>query len=174
MLYWIDTFIPHSIPFLFKQDVDVIGQGLIITFDTINILSKLGLFFNEIYDKLLLFWHEILVLQNNISYGKSENDTFRATLDMGNMWFQQEEKQNLLKEVKATISSRLNIARNWLLSNKEKENLRQYYEVNKLLIDCLNFAQDFNKISSGIGDKFREEFLLHHLSQSRLRLQLSS
>jgi hypothetical protein len=37
---------------------------------------------------------------------------------------------------------RINISADWQFSKQEKQQLRQYYDANRLLVDCLNSASD--------------------------------
>lgn len=45
---------------------------------------------------------------------------------------------------------RINIIADWQFSEEERQQLRQYYDANRLLVDCLNSASD--EVRSHIED----------------------
>ncbi|PHK26209.1 hypothetical protein VF10_03560 [Nostoc linckia z13] len=52
-------------------------------------------------------------------------------------WWQ-EKGQAWAKQLRALIIEHRNIGHDWQFSNEQKELLKQYYNANKLLVDCLN------------------------------------
>jgi predicted NACHT family NTPase len=50
----------------------------------------------------------------------------------------QANSQSWLKELRTAMIEHRNIGHDWQFSDEQKELLQQYYDANKLLIDCLN------------------------------------
>ncbi|MBD2244883.1 hypothetical protein [Nostoc sp. FACHB-888] len=60
--------------------------------------------------------------------------------------------QKWLDKIAEVMSNlpRINISADWQFSEQEKQQLRQYYDANRLLVDCLNSASE--KVRSHIED----------------------
>jgi hypothetical protein len=52
------------------------------------------------------------------------------------MWWQP--NKSLIKRLRDVMIKHRNIGHNWQFSQEQKELLKQYYDANKLLVDCLN------------------------------------
>ncbi|MBC1220272.1 signal transduction protein, partial [Nostoc sp. UCD120] len=66
-------------------------------------------------------------------------------------WFQVngQEWLNKIAEAMSNIP-RINISTDWQFTEEEQQQLRQYYDANRLLVDCLNSASE--KMRSHIED----------------------
>ena len=53
------------------------------------------------------------------------------------MWWQVKGK-TWIRRLRAVMIQYRNIGHDWQLSDQQKKVLRQYYDANKLLVDCLN------------------------------------
>jgi len=71
-------------------------------------------------------------------------------------WWQ-EQGQSWTKELKLTIVKHCNNGRDWVFSPQQKELLNQYYDANRLLVDCLN--SDCNA-SPEVKEEIEETLLL--------------
>lgn len=77
-------------------------------------------------------------------------------IDKLNNWFDND-FQNWLDEVKVVTTEERNIGHNWQFAEEYKSQLRQYYDTNKLLVDCLNSSRN---ISPTMKAHIEETFLL--------------
>ncbi|MBE8998563.1 helix-turn-helix domain-containing protein [Nostoc sp. LEGE 12447] len=75
----------------------------------------------------------------------------RENIEEFEEWFKINGQEWLYKiaEVMSNLP-RINIVADWQLSEQEKQQLRQYYDANRLLVDCLNSASD--EVRSHIED----------------------
>ena len=160
LLYWLNNCIPSAMPFLLGTSFDHFGQALMKLSETLTTLSKLGIFIVEIHESLLNFRNKMLILSNRISYHQSNDDMFGEACKLWNSWLDDEVNENFIKELKYTVSDQRDFVHEWLISDKEKESVRQYYEVNKLLVDCLGIAKQVNNITLEITKKITESLLL--------------
>ncbi len=85
--------------------------------------------------------------------GGQENE---KKIDKLNNWFDND-FQNWLDQVKFVTTEERNIGHNWQFTEESKSQLRQYYEANKLLVDCLNSSRN---ISATTRSHIEETFLL--------------
>ena len=73
-----------------------------------------------------------------------------------NNWFKTD-FPNWFEQVKMVTIKYRNIGQNWELGEESKTRLRQYYDANKLLVDCLNSSRN---LSPTIRAHIEETFLL--------------
>jgi len=77
-------------------------------------------------------------------------------IDQLNNWLENDFK-NWLDQVNVVTTEERNIGHNWHFTEESKSQLRQYYDANKLLVDCLNSSRN---ISPTIRAHIEETFLL--------------
>ena len=56
-----------------------------------------------------------------------------------------ENRQNWINQLKAILIKHRNIGHDWQFSDEQKQCLQQYYDANRLLVDCLNRACDVSQ-----------------------------
>ena len=61
-----------------------------------------------------------------------------------------ENRQNWINQLRAVLIEHRNIGHNWKFSDVQKETLQQYYDANKLLIDCLNSDRTRQEIEDNL------------------------
>jgi predicted NACHT family NTPase len=61
------------------------------------------------------------------------------------------------EQLKAVMSSCRNIGHDWQFSDQQKETLRQYYDTNRLLVDCLN---NDSYVTRAVREEIEETLLL--------------
>ncbi|MGB3268005.1 MAG: NACHT domain-containing NTPase [Microcoleus sp.] len=88
-------------------------------------------------------------LQNEIPDDEENEEKF-------NNWFETD-FPNWFEQVKMVTIKYRNLGHNWEFSEKSKIRLRQYYDANKLLVDCLNSSRN---LSPTIKAHIEETFLL--------------
>jgi len=160
-LYWLSAVIPHSLQFLIWKDFDVNIQRFSEISRDFSMFAKLGLYFNEIHEKFLVFWHQIFLLNKEIYFFSQGNDIdFGSVLNVWNNWFKKYDNKLLLQELKIVMRNERNIACEWSINSNEEELLKQYYQANKLLIECISIAQKNNYIGSVSIDNIKENLLL--------------
>lgn len=74
--------------------------------------------------------YTLLQLKNQLPDLKSDSEEYKQ-------WWQKN-GQAWTEQLKTAMILHRNIGSNWQLSNSQKDLLKQYYDVNKLLVDCLN------------------------------------
>ena len=160
-LYWLSAVIPDSIQFLIWIDFDVNIQRFSEISRDFSVFAKLRLYFNEIHEKFLIFWHQIFLLNKEIYFFSQGNDIdFGGVLNVWNNWFKKYDNKLLLQELKIVIRNERDIACEWSINSNEEELLKQYYQANKLLIECISIAQKNNYIGSVSIDNIKENLLL--------------
>ncbi|MEG4998623.1 NACHT domain-containing protein [Microcoleus sp. B4-D4] len=164
LLYWLIRFLP-SFPFfltqpcVLNQQVNELEKCLLQIFNIINAASSRGIFFNEIYDRLLCLWNKMLIIKSKLIASEKDREG-REIIDLWNNLFNEGKNEDFLNLLKNTISHHRDIPHHWLLDDKQKEDLSRYYEANKLLVDCLIIALRFNSVSTKTGEKIKENLLL--------------
>ena len=71
-------------------------------------------------------------------------------------WWQDNGK-NWLAQLRAVTLKYRNIGHDWQFSKQQKELLRQYYDANKLLVDCMNSASN---VTPAVREEIEETLLL--------------
>ncbi|MBD1814570.1 NACHT domain-containing protein [Microcoleus vaginatus DQ-U2] len=164
LLYWLIRSLP-SFPFFLRdycvlhQKINELEKCLLQIFNIIKAASSRGIFFNEIYEKLLCLWNKMLIIKSK-SIASEKDREGREIIDLWNNLFNESKNEGFLNLLKNTIGSNRDIPHQWLLDDKQKEDLSRYYEANKLLVDCLIIALKFNSVSTKIGDTIKENLLL--------------
>ena len=85
--------------------------------------------------------------------GSQENE---KKINKLNNWFDND-FQNWLDRVNVVTTEERNIGHNWQFTEESKSHLRQYYDANKLLVDCLNSSRN---LSPTMRAHIEETFLL--------------
>jgi predicted NACHT family NTPase len=164
LLYWLIRDLP-SFPFfltdscVLNQKINELEKCLFQIFTIIDTASSRGIFFNEIYEKLLCLWNKMLIIKSK-SIASEKDREGREIIDLWNNLFNEGKNEGFLNLLKNTIGSHRDIPHHWLLDDKQKEDLSRYYEANKLLVDCLIVALKFNSVSKEIGETIKENLLL--------------
>ncbi|MCY7276429.1 MAG: NACHT domain-containing protein, partial [Phormidesmis sp. CAN_BIN44] len=93
------------------------------------------------------------------------SDEDRSLQSTSTKWWT-ENGQNWISQLRAILIEHRNIGHDWKFSDVQKETLRQYYDANKLLIDCLNSG-------CAVSDRTRQEIeddLLLPIAELKRRL----
>jgi predicted NACHT family NTPase len=166
LLYWLIRYLA-SFPFFLTQpsvldrQFNEVEKCLFQIFNIINDARSRGIFLNEIYEKLLCLWHKMLIFKiKSKSIASEKNRERREIIDLWNNLFNDGKNEGFLNLLKNTIGSHRDIPHQWLLDDKQKEDLSRYYEANKLLVDCGIIAVKFNSVSKETGDTIKENLLL--------------
>jgi predicted NACHT family NTPase len=88
-------------------------------------------------------------LKKQLPYIDSDQNKFRD-------WWQAK-GQSWSEQLRNVLIKHRNIGHNWQFNEQQKELLQQYYDANKLLVDCLNSAFF---VSSAVRQKIEETLLL--------------
>lgn len=83
-------------------------------------------------------------------------NTSRKNRENFKQWWQ-ENSQAWTEQLRAVLIKHRNIRRDWQLTNEQKAKLRQYYDANLLLVDCLD---NDCYVSRGIREEIEETLLL--------------
>ena len=106
----------------------------------------------RIHDDLSQFFANIFVLNLPLELRKDleqiqEDRTYCGYNIFSEKWWQPH--KSLIKQLRKAMIQHRNIGHDWQFSEHQKELLKEYYDANKLLVDCLN--------SSNVTPKVRNE-----------------
>jgi predicted NACHT family NTPase len=76
-------------------------------------------------------------LEHKLRSLKEQIPSAKSDLEALNQWWQAH-GQTWTRQLRVVMIEHRNIGRDWQFSDAQKERLQQYYDANKLLVDCLN------------------------------------
>jgi hypothetical protein len=95
-------------------------------------------------------------LQDTLQQLKEQRPDLDRKTERLKVWWQAN-GQNWIEQLRAVMIKHRNIGYDWQFSNQQKQLLNQYYEANKLLVDCLN--SDSN-VTPSVRSHIEETLLL--------------
>lgn len=93
----------------------------------------------EIYMQTLEARNKLRELEDKLPNKQEISDSFRPDKEISDSWLQVH-GQKWAEQLRAAMIIYRDIGHDWQFSNEEKEKLNQYYEANKLLVDCLKIG----------------------------------
>jgi predicted NACHT family NTPase len=132
--------INFGLNYAFDRDLDSDDIEFARTFDFSPYFARL---FHELIDKDLALDLFLTALERALypfadPYYQSSSPTLQRELEKLYDSLDQTESQVWAKQLRAVITEHRNIGHDWQFNDKQNKLLQQYYDANKLLVDCLN------------------------------------
>jgi predicted NACHT family NTPase len=96
------------------------------------------------------------VLHDELQQLREQFPSQKSSLETIQQWWKIE-GQAWVEQLRAVMIKHRNIGHNWQFTNKQKELLRQYYDANLLLVNCLNSGCN---VSREVREEIEETLLL--------------
>ena len=116
-------------------------------------------------DFALILTREIKLVDLPRLLEQMKNKLSKVRNNFGRWW--QDNGQNWTEELRSIMIEHRNIGHNWQFSKEQKKLLQQYYDANKLLVDCLNSDC---YVSREVRESIKSTLLLPISSIEKLKL----
>jgi predicted NACHT family NTPase len=96
-------------------------------------------------------------LKEQLPNKNSDRETSKQWWQANSQAWREQLRQAWREQLRAVMIEHRNIGHNWQFSKEQRELLRQYYDANKLLVDCLNTSCE---VTPAVRSQIEETLLL--------------